>query len=271
MIGNRAGTPLAGHPASGYLVRHDGASVLLECGYGVTAPLWGLVEPEDFTAVVVSHLHADHCFDLFAVARRLLSTQLQGERPARRVPFFVQPGGRALLDGLTELYRVDSIPVLNAMFADGPEGAVEVVEYEPDGSFAIGPFNVRTLPVRHALACSGYRIEADSTSLAFSGDTGPCDAVVELARDADVFLCEATFRDAPPNRDHGHLCASEAGAIAAEAGVGHLVLTHVTDPEAGWTGALLADAEAAFPGGRVSVAQPGLVVPVGVPVVGSTR
>lgn len=260
ILGNRAGTPLAGHPSSGYLVRHDGAAVLLECGYGVTAPLWGLVEPEDLTAVVVSHLHADHCFDLFPVARRLLSTQVRGERPPRRVPFYVQPGGRALLDGLTELFRVDSIPVLNEMFT----AAVEVIEYEPSGAFEVGPLRFEARPVRHALACSGMRISAGDQVLAFSGDTGPCDALVDLARHADMFLCEATLRQ-PEQTGHGHLCAREAGEAAAAAGARHLVLTHVTDPTEAWVEALAADARAAFPGGRVSVAEPGATIPVGAP------
>jgi ribonuclease BN (tRNA processing enzyme) len=61
--------------------------------------------------------------------------------------------------------------------------------------------------------------------LAYSGDTGPTPALVELARDADVFLCEATLRE-PEGEPHGHLTADEAREIAAAAGARRLLLTH---------------------------------------------
>jgi ribonuclease Z len=51
---------------------------------------------------------------------------------------------------------------------------------------------------------------------------------VALARDADLLVCESTFLDVDAHRAHeyGHLTAGEAGALAATAGAGRLVLTH---------------------------------------------
>jgi len=60
--------------------------------------------------------------------------------------------------------------------------------------------------------------------VAYSGDTGPCEALAELARGADLFLCECSLPDGMTIE--GHLTPSGAGAAAAAAGVRRLVLTH---------------------------------------------
>ncbi|NIP81592.1 MAG: hypothetical protein GWM90_21205, partial [Gemmatimonadetes bacterium] len=60
--------------------------------------------------------------------------------------------------------------------------------------------------------------------LALSGDTGVCDGVVAAARDADLFVCEASFPEGRGRR--GHLVPSEAGMLAAQAGARRLLLSH---------------------------------------------
>jgi ribonuclease BN (tRNA processing enzyme) len=80
----------------------------------------------------------------------------------------------------------------------------------------------------------------------YSADTGICDAVYELARGADVFLCEASWTHSPGNPPDLHLSGTEAGRIAREVGVRELLLTHIPP----WTSrdAVLAEAEAEFDG-----------------------
>ncbi len=63
--------------------------------------------------------------------------------------------------------------------------------------------------------------------LAYSGDTGPCPQLVDLAKGADLLLAEAAFRDGAVNPIDLHLTGAEAASAAAEAGVGRLVLTHI--------------------------------------------
>ncbi len=66
------------------------------------------------------------------------------------------------------------------------------------------------------------------TIFAYSGDTAPCEALAELARDADVFVCEATFTAKYAERaaHTRHMTAAAAAEIAERAGVKQLVLTH---------------------------------------------
>jgi ribonuclease BN (tRNA processing enzyme) len=100
--------------------------------------------------------------------------------------------------------------------------------------------------VCHPVEAYGIRVEHDGRSLAYSGDTGACAALDELAADSDLFLCEAAFTHGKENIPDLHLNGREAGASAARAGARRLVLTHIppwTDPQVN-----LADARAVYAG-----------------------
>ncbi len=71
------------------------------------------------------------------------------------------------------------------------------------------------------------RVATDAHSLVYSGDTGPTEALVELAAGADLFLCEASFVESAVNPPNLHLTGAEAGAYAKRAGVGRLLVTHI--------------------------------------------
>ncbi|MDQ6688803.1 MAG: MBL fold metallo-hydrolase, partial [Actinomycetota bacterium] len=73
----------------------------------------------------------------------------------------------------------------------------------------------------------GLRISAEGRTLAYSGDTGPCPGLVETARDAEVFLCEASFLEGEDNPPDLHLTGAEAGTAATEAVAHSLLLTHI--------------------------------------------
>ena len=74
----------------------------------------------------------------------------------------------------------------------------------------------------------GMRVSNHSSTLAYSGDTGPSDGLAELARDADVFLCEATLRDPEP-AERGHLSEDEAVEAFRASGARRLVVIHRPD------------------------------------------
>jgi ribonuclease BN (tRNA processing enzyme) len=96
----------------------------------------------------------------------------------------------------------------------------------------IGPLRVTAAHMNHPVETFGFRLEHAGRSLAYSADTGPADALVGLARDADVLLCEASFAEpagvgATALPENLHLTGRQAGQHAARAGVGQLVLTHL--------------------------------------------
>ena len=122
----------------------------------------------------------------------------------------------------------------------------------------LGGVTIRTAPVAHPVEAYALRVEHEGASLVYSGDTGPCAALVELAQGADVLLCEASWPHVVPGRwtkppGDLHMSGRQAGEHAAAAGVGRLLITHVPmwcDPAA-----LLAEARAAF-GGPVELVAP---------------
>ena len=209
VIGSSPAWPNPGGACSGYLVD---ARLLLDCGPGVLARLrerepWPTVE-----AIAITHLHLDHWGDLIPwVWGTLFGPGRQG------VELFLPPGAAdALRPTLAQLGNEDML-----------ERAFEVSEYEPGRAFAVGTLNVTAAPVVHYdVDAYAFRVE-DGRVLAYSGDTAPCEPLERLARDADLFVCEATLERGEDEEDlRGHLSADEAIAAAERAGAKRLLLTH---------------------------------------------
>jgi ribonuclease BN (tRNA processing enzyme) len=91
----------------------------------------------------------------------------------------------------------------------------------------VGPFRITPIEVDHPVPAYAFRIEVAGTVLAYTGDTGPTESLLDLASGADLLLAEASFRDGDDNPPNLHLTGVQAGEVAAKAGVKRLVLTHV--------------------------------------------
>jgi ribonuclease BN (tRNA processing enzyme) len=211
VIGCSGSAPGPTSPASCYLVEHDGFRLVIDMGNGSFGPLQTHVDPAAIDAVFLSHLHADHCLD---VAPFVVWHRYAGPRERSLVPLYAPVGAERRLalaydsdgDGLTDVF--DFVPV-------GP------------GTFSLGPFEVTLARTAHPVECYAIRLAVDGRSFVYTADTGPSDAVVELARGADVLLAEAAHPpglELPPEL---HLTGKEAGEHAAAAGVGRLLLTHI--------------------------------------------
>ena len=85
-------------------------------------------------------------------------------------------------------------------YDDDGDGLTDVFDFVPvgPGSFSLGPFEVTLARTAHPVECYAIRLTAGGRSLVYTGDTGPCERVVELARGADVLLAEAAH---PPGQD----------------------------------------------------------------------
>ena len=84
----------------------------------------------------------------------------------------------------------------------------------------VGPFRLTTAQVAHPVEAYGLRLQAGDRSLTYSGDTGPCQSLVDLACGTDLLLSEASFVDGSTNPTDLHLTGREAGEAAAAAGAG---------------------------------------------------
>lgn len=228
--------PDADGAQSGYLITHAGFTLLLDCGSGVFAKLRAWADPTAVDAVLISHLHADHVVDLLPFGFAL-ATRLRGERP-RRPPLWAPPGAAAVFAAFAATLGM----------ADQINDAFAVAEYDPAGRLELGPFTVSFCEVPHYIPSWACDLRADDGSrLTFGGDCGPNPAIVELARETDVLMLEATEgagAHSGGGRFRGHLTAGEAGELALRAGARRLLLTHYSDTLD--PGQLRAAAQAAF-------------------------
>lgn len=220
MLGKSPAMPDAGGAQSGYLITHGGFRLLLDCGSGVFSKLRTCADPAAVDAVLISHLHADHMLDLlpfsFALANGMLS-----DAP-RKPPLWAPPGGGAAFAAYTE--AVGMHDQINDGFA--------VSEYSTAARIELGPLTVSFCEVPHYIPAWACDVRAGSGQrITFGGDCGPNGAIVELARETDLLMLEATEGAGPHLGDdlRGHLTAAEAGELARDAGARRLLLTHYSD------------------------------------------
>jgi ribonuclease BN (tRNA processing enzyme) len=245
VIGCSGSFPGPDSPASCYLIEEQGFRLLLDLGNGALGPLQRQARLDAIDAICLSHLHPDHCLDLCGY---WVAQTYRPDGPAPPIPVYGPAGtpGR-----LARAYGMDEHPGMQAAFG--------FTTLEP-GTREIGPLRVTVAHMNHPVETFGFRIEAAGQVLAYSADTGPTGALADLARDADLLLCEASFLDAPGLPGDLHLTARQAGEHAARAGAGHLLLTHLVP----WNDRDRSQQEAAGSfAGRLTLARSGLVVPVG--------
>jgi ribonuclease BN (tRNA processing enzyme) len=213
VLGNATPYPRPDAACSGYLLRTATTSVWVDAGTGTFANLQRHQRPDALTAIWISHTHADHAADLLPAYYALLFADLAPPAP---IPLYGPPG---LADRL-ETFLASTGP-------NPADAAFEVHELHDGHHAVVGDIELTSRAVQHGLPAFGLRAEHDGAVLAYSGDTGPCAALDDLARDADLFLCEAEG----PTWDHPlpqyHCTPQDAAACATRAGVGRLLITHV--------------------------------------------
>jgi ribonuclease Z len=166
---------------------------------------------ERFRGLILTHFHPDH---VATVPILLMDTWLL--KRTDPLPIYGLQDVVDRYNVLMDLFRRDEWPG----FFDTPCHVIP----EKVGAFVLedDDFRITAAPVQHVVPNMGLRVENKRGDgvVAYSSDTSPCDAVVELARDADILIHEA----AEPTP--GHSGAAQAGEIARRAGARRLVLVH---------------------------------------------
>jgi len=198
------------------MLEADGSRVLLDCGPGVLGRLREESLWPEVDAIAITHWHLDHWGDLvpWVWGTFYLSSNGQVKKPA----LWVQPEGARFLCGLGERLG----------FPDMFERTFDLAEYEPDKPFSIGKLAVTPTRVPHyRLETYAFRVQSNGAVLTYSGDSAPSDELVEAARDADLFVCEATLlRGELDGEPRGHLSLDEAVDAFERSGAKRLLVTH---------------------------------------------
>lgn len=208
-----AGTyPAPTQPASGFLVRTGGASIWCDAGPGTFQALTAIAEPSSLDAVVLSHLHPDHCSDLFSLVHYLAY-------------------GPAASLATIDVYAPQGAGDRFAAFLDaGPDHAIHRVlrfhDANPGLEFQLGNARVAFAGARHTVPAVLIRIQTESSSMVYTGDTGPTAELDSFAAGVDTLIAEASLGPADDPFPF-HMTAQQAAEAGLAAGVRRLILTHL--------------------------------------------
>ena len=225
VVGCAGSAPAPEAACSCYLIEADRYRLLLDLGPGASGPLQKYADPASIDALILSHRHSDHWADA------------------------------------TQLWRLREVSAAPPLPITGPSDMPEVLLTNPDdftptiatvGPAKFGPIDVRLARVEHG-ECWATRI---GDALCYTADTGPCDAIDELAAGCRILLAEASGFDAD-GPSTGHLSAGDAGRLAARSGSSLLILTHL---RAWQDHSRLLDEAATLANCPVILAHPGLRV-----------
>jgi ribonuclease BN (tRNA processing enzyme) len=233
ILGSSAMYATAERAASGYLLEFAEQRVWLDAGAGTWRHLQEFCDWRALGAVILSHRHPDHTSDLF---QGYHARQYGDDEPKPPIPLYAPE---------------ETIDRLVA-FVEGLADSFDLNVVDSESEIEIGDAHISFVRMAHPAFTLGVRIEEGGSVLAYSADTGPGADFKSLARDANLFLCEATFQNSDEEWE-GHLRASRAGEIAAEQGCERLILTHL--PPGRDLSSSLEQAEAAAGGVPVALAE----------------
>jgi ribonuclease Z len=297
-LGTSAAQPTIGRNLTGHALRRERELFLVDCGEGTQRQMIRYGTGFDVAAICFTHFHADHYLGAIGFLRTLSMQgreeplELYGPRPARRLldtmlfagveklTFEVRihevaPGDEVRRDGC----RLVSYPTEHKLASCG----WALVEDDRPGRFHVeravalgvppGPLFGELQHGRAVTLPGGGRVEPGQVvdparrgrKVVLTGDTRPCAATVAMAAGADLLVHDSTFGDAEEARavETLHSTAREAARVAREAGVGRLLLTHLSTRYDRDSATLLQQAREEF--GAVEVASDGLVVELPLP------
>lgn len=212
ILGAGTSIPAKGYSPAGIYVDVGGEHLLFDAGPGTLQRLQAIgISFQQIDRLFLTHYHVDHCLDLISL---LFAWHIP--RPMRRRPLTIYGP-----PGLARLHRQ-----LNTAFHRWlePRGCRLRIRELDEARIRCPGYVVYSRWMRHSASALGYRLEAEGKSMAYSGDTDVCEAVIALGKDADLFILECSMPD--EQKTAGHLTPMECGQIARRADCRHLALTH---------------------------------------------
>ncbi len=225
------------------LVEAAGTRVLVDCGSGATQRLVEAgADGARLDALLITHLHSDHVVDLWQL---VVSGWHQGRQWPLRV--VAPPGFGRFASALEAVWAEERAQRL--AFERRPNDAGFALRVEEIGAgtrLQVGSIEIEAVAVDHRPVepAFAYVLRAAGQTLALSGDTRACPALVEAARGCDALVHEVFVHDAMPpvpgRREAAtiqavasyHTLSTEVGKIARAAEARCLVLTHIVPPDA---------------------------------------
>lgn len=214
VLGTATPFPTPGNPCSGYLLLLGNDSLCIDAGTGTFAELQRYVALEELSAIWISHLHAYHFSDMpiafYAYAFGSITRN-------RKLPVAGPPGWPQRVSSFVASNEIHTM----SDFFDVHEIGINDID-------RVGEITLSSQLLQHNIDSYGLRVEAANRSMAYSGDTGPCQELVELADGVDLLLCEVGSDELADRKGTIHCAPEEAGQMATAAHVQRLMLTHIS-------------------------------------------
>jgi ribonuclease Z len=259
VLGTSSQVPTRYRNHNGYLLRWDDEGLLFDPGEGTQRQMiFADVTATSITRILITHFHGDHCLGFAGISQRVSL-----DRVPHPIHVYFPASGAVFYDRLrrASIYHAAATLVPHPIEKDGIIHEDEKVTIEarqldhnvdtygyrlkekdrrtmlPEKCEALGIRGraIGDLQRNGSITIEGKTISIDDVSLpkpgqavAFIMDTRPCKSAIELARGADMLICESTYLSTEKEEahDHGHMTAEDAATIAREAGAKKLVLTH---------------------------------------------
>lgn len=219
ILGFMGGYPAKGVGTTAYLVESDDFHLLIDVGSNAILALEEHLDPKLLDAVILTHYHPDHIADM-----GVLQHVFQLKDPDKILPIYGHVE--------SELHKLRD------------NSYTKAVDYTGSEPIIIGPFRISFLKTIHPVPCYALAITEVATGkkLVFTADSGYLADFVSFSKDADVLLADTNLFHGQEGHK-AHMTSYEVGAIAKEANVQKLILTHL--PPSGEWEKLLEEAQTA--------------------------
>jgi ribonuclease BN (tRNA processing enzyme) len=216
VLGGSGTYPSPGSACSGYLFRSPTTRLWVDCGPGSFGNLQRHVKPGELTGIVLTHLHLDHVVDLYPFLYAIRYGPEAGEPSG--LPVYAPAGAADFLGRLASL-DPGGDPTFGGYLAFHEIGESVIA--------TIGDMELRFCRTRHPVETYAVRVTTNAQAVAYTADTGPSQAVTNFVWGANLLIAEASFQRSSKEKAELHMTATEAGAMATQACVSQLLLTHL--------------------------------------------
>jgi ribonuclease BN (tRNA processing enzyme) len=235
VLGNQGAYPLPGGATAGHLLSHGQQQLMIDCGSGVIANLQKHIELQALSAVILTHLHADHSCELPVLRHALLSLKARGLWKTEKLDVYMP-----------------FAPEAEYRFLQHMQDVFNFHEIEERTCLMNGQLAISCYTMNHPVPCFGLRIRGGNNKvICYTSDTNMFDDIADFCRNADLLIADAFCLHEKWNEGLPHLSAKLCGEVATKAHASRMLLTHFA-PDAN-PDALLKEASRAFGYAELSV------------------
>ncbi|TCP30895.1 ribonuclease Z [Scopulibacillus darangshiensis] len=238
MLGTGSPKPNLERSGPAQVITIDNTPILIDCGEGTVRQLMKMeINPADINYLCFTHLHSDH---VFGYEHFLLGGWSLGRR---KLTIIGPKGTRRFHERVLEMFEEDIDYRLSLGIPGQGLMDVTIIELEDEGGLVDTemPAKITTTPVIHNVKTFAFRFDIGAKAITISGDTAPVDSLVKLAKGSDILVQDAAINTSSINSqtsddgnlkniwkrlENEHCTPAQAGALAKEADVKKLVMTH---------------------------------------------